>query len=275
MSTFPLLLEPEDFAEHLKQGATDNLLIVDLSREMVYQQLHVPGAIWLDFKALQSGQPPAPGGIPSEQVLSEVLSAIGLTPELHVIAYDDEGGGWAGRFLWTLEMIGHKNYSYLNGGIHAWVKAQLPVEETANTAEASDFEAKIIGEDSISKEQILEQLGEPTFGVWDARSYDEFTGHKAFAAKGGHIPGAVHYEWLNLMDRERNARLKDLELIQSTLNDLGLTQDKLIATHCQSHHRSGLTWLVGKILGYSNIKAYPGSWSEWGNDPDTPAETLV
>ena len=34
---------------------------------------------------------------------------------------------------------------------------------------------------------------------------------------------------------------------------------------------SGLTYLVGKALGY-DIKAYDGSWSEWGNDPETPIE---
>jgi len=42
-------------------------------------------------------------------------------------------------------------------------------------------------------------------------------------------------------------------------------------THCQSHHRSGFTYLVGKALGF-NIRAYHGSWAEWGNHPTTPVE---
>jgi thiosulfate/3-mercaptopyruvate sulfurtransferase len=29
---------------------------------------------------------------------------------------------------------------------------------------------------------------------------------------------------------------------------------------------------VAKSLGYPRVKAYAGSWSEWGNHPDTPVE---
>ena len=41
-------------------------------------------------------------------------------------------------------------------------------------------------------------------------------------------------------------------------------------THCQTHHRSGLSYLLMKILGYPHIKGYHGSWGEWGNRSDTP-----
>ena len=74
------------------------------------------------------------------------------------------------------------------------------------------------------------------------------------------------------MDKERCLRIPKLCDIQATLNALGLTQDKEIVTHCQTHHRSGYTYLLAKILGYTTVKAYPGSWSEWGNDLNTPIE---
>lgn len=56
------------------------------------------------------------------------------------------------------------------------------------------------------------------------------------------------------------------------LEDLGITPDKEVITHCQTHHRSGFTYLVAKALGYPRVKGYAGSWSEWGNHPDTPVE---
>ena len=69
------------------------------------------------------------------------------------------------------------------------------------------------------------------------------------AARGGHIPGAINLDWLELMDHNNNLQLKPLHQLQAELNRLGLTKDKRIITHCQSHHRSGLTWLVAKARG--------------------------
>ncbi|WP_455204598.1 sulfurtransferase [Kaarinaea lacus] len=42
--------------------------------------------------------------------------------------------------------------------------------------------------------------------------------------------------------------------------------------YCQTHHRSALTYVALKSMGYKNVKGYPGSWSEWGNLTDTPVE---
>ena len=108
--------------------------------------------------------------------------------------------------------------------------------------------------------------------IWDARSPEEYRGEKVAAQRGGHIPGAINIDWLELMDRERQLRLVDLQDLQQRLDKLGLSKDKTVITHCQTHHRSGLSYLAMKILGYDRIKGYHGSWSEWGNLPSTPVE---
>src|SRR5699024_9998023 len=235
-TTYPLLLEPEVLAQHLDDP---NIIIVDLSRPPVYSQAHVPGALHMLGQNLQLGQPPAPGLLPSDEHLSVLLQEIGLTPDKHVIAYDDEGGGWAARLLWTLDVIGHKKYSYLNGGIHSWLNAGLPTENTVSTCEPSDYQVqRSDGEALITLEELLEKHADTNVVVWDARSTDEFLGVSAYAAKGGHIPGAVHYEWTRPMDIARQLRLRDLGVLREELANLGITSDKEVVTHCQSHHRS-------------------------------------
>jgi thiosulfate/3-mercaptopyruvate sulfurtransferase len=59
--------------------------------------------------------------------------------------------------------------------------------------------------------------------------------------------------------------------IEATLKDLGISGHGPIITHCQTHHRSGLSYMLGRLLGL-DIRAYHGSWSEWGNRDDTPIE---
>jgi thiosulfate/3-mercaptopyruvate sulfurtransferase len=269
MANWPLLLEPGEYHDRSADG---DVLLVDLSSPDSYRQGHVPGAVHLPPAALQHGGPPAPGRLPEPSRLEEIFSYLGLVPGKHVIAYDDEGGGWAGRLLWTLEAIGHRQYSYLNGGIHAWRAAGLP-EENEPVAPASGATSIALNHEPIAEvEDILPRLGEPGFAIWDARSPEEFLGLRSGSARAGHIPGAINIDWLELIDRGNAMRLVDLELLKERLETLGLTPDKDIVTHCQSHHRSSLSWLVMRILGYPSVKGFHGSWGEWGNRADLPVE---
>ena len=63
--------------------------------------------------------PPAMGSVPDERQLGGVISAIGLTPKTHVVAYDDAANANACRFLWTLDLVGHRRFSLVNGGLGA------------------------------------------------------------------------------------------------------------------------------------------------------------
>jgi len=263
----PLIVEAEQLAAHLDDK---HLLIVDLSSEQVYQQGHIPGALHVNTAELILGEKPAPGLLPPVEKLEKLFSRLGLTPDTHVVAYDDEGGAWPGRFLWTLDIIGHTRYSWLNGGITSWRAHRLPEEAIVRQRTATDVHVAINFSAIATTEDILHMLGTKDFLVWDARSPEEYRGEKVLSLKGGHIPGAVHGEWTSLLDANDNLRLR--ADVADYLKQRGITPDKHIVTHCQTHRRSGLTWLVAKSLGYTDVRAYPGSWSEWGNRSDTPVE---
>lgn len=265
----PRLLEPA--ALHALLGRQD-LLIVAVCSEDRHRQSHVPGAVRIDPKQLQHGQPPAPGRLPDAAALGALFSSIGLTPDSQVVAYDDEGGAWAGRLLWTLAVLGHEHWSYLDGGILAWEDEGLPTESGPVTPQPSHYEAHPGTRYRIDTDTLLKSLADPKLLVWDARSHEEYTGEKAFSRRGGHIPGAVHLEFTDLMDHARARRLLPEARLRALLESRGMTPDKRIVTHCQTHRRSGLTWLAGTLLGY-DISAYDGSWGEWGNRDDTPVHT--
>ena len=264
-TSLPLVIEPKELEDHLQDS---NLLIVDLCNPQLYAQVHVPGALNVAPQHLVAGTPPATGKLPSLKQLEDLFSLIGYTGKEHIVVYDDEGGGWAGRFIWTLDVIGHKNYSYLNGGIHAWLKEGHPAESEPNQTTPTDVSLSIDESVIASKDYILTHLENANVAIWDARSPAEYSGEKVLAMRGGHVPGAINFEWTSAMDPAKNYRIR--ENLADTLASLGMTLDKDIITHCQTHHRSGFTYLVGKVLGFNSIRAYDGSWSEWGNQPDTP-----
>lgn len=265
----PLLLEPDQLEPLL---GDPRLLIVDLSGSENYARFHVPGAVHLPAQALQCGRQPAPGKLPEPETLTLIFSRLGLTPDKHVVAYDDEGGGWAGRLIWTLDVLGHRHRSYLNGGLHAWVNEGHPTEQEPAAPRPSNYMATPTATARVSAEELMAELGDPALAIWDARSPAEYRGERLVAQRGGHIPGAVNLDWLELMDRERNLRLLPEAELRERLTRLGLTPDKRVVTHCHSHHRSGLTYLALRALGYDNARAYDGSWGEWGNRTDTPIE---
>ena len=264
----PLVLEPEELLTTLP---SEQILIIAVVSEKVFLEGHLPGAILIKPSELVSGTEPAVGKLPRKECLNSLFSRIGLSAEKHVIAYDDEGGGWAGRLLWTLDVVGHESYSLLNGGQIAWNRSGFPLTTEITESVPGSFDSIINRSYIANLEEILASIEENDIIVWDARAKEEYEGSKITAKKNGHIPRAVNLDWLDLMDRENDLRLHPIELIREKLGELGITPNKKVITHCQTHHRSGLTYFVGKLLGL-NIKAYDGSWSEWGNHPDTPVE---
>ena len=129
-------------AEELKnQLGAPNLIIVDLCNPSLYQQQHVPGAIHLSGQHLIAGIPPVPGACPEISTLSAVMAYLGIDDSKKVVVYDDEGGGWAGRMAWSMDLLGLNNWQYLNGGIVPWIKEGFPTEHTVNQPNSADVDS--------------------------------------------------------------------------------------------------------------------------------------
>jgi thiosulfate/3-mercaptopyruvate sulfurtransferase len=266
---FPLLVEPQELYAHL---GDPSLLVVDLSGPSVQPIGHIPAAVPLDYGALLASRWPIGGLLPDSGHLSRVLSSIGLTPQMHVVAYDEEGGGKAGRFLWTLDVLGHKRFSLLNGGIHAWADEGYPLERGLVRCSHSRYEAICTEHGYADKAYIVRNLSNPDVVLLDTRTAEEFHGLVRYAARGGHIPGAVNMDWMLAMDRTRNLRLKSEQELRTLLGKRGVTPEREVIVYCQTHHRSSHTYVVLKVLGFPKVRGYAGAWSEWGNLPDTPIE---
>lgn len=267
--TIARLIDTGSLLERLQKPSI-NLRLIHIGDASSFASQHLPGALLVEPGDLVAGTSPAVGRLPDVQRLNELFSRLGYSEDAEFIVYDDEGGGWAGRFAWTLDVIGHREWSYLDGGIHAWAEsadlAAGPCQYPASTEVQVQIDHRPIAE----IEDVLAAIEDPSQIIWDVRSLDEYLGHRSGAARAGHIPTARHLDWLELKDATRATRLtSDL---QELLTEHGIDGRKRIITHCQTHHRSGLSYMVGRLLGFTDIRAYHGSWAEWGNRDDLPLE---
>ncbi len=263
----PLLIDCQTLQDHLDDPG---LVVVDLSSAANHRQRHLPRARHLEIGHLMANRPPVMGLLPEISRLEKVVGGLGIEPESHVVAYDDEANAKACRLLWTLDALGHEGLSLLDGGLQAWMEEGRPLEQGLASPTPTHYTARPDPSRIADKAYILSRLGETDTRILDVRSPAEYEGIDKRSRRGGHIPGAINIEWTNAIDRERGMRLRPAETLRQRLAEADVRPEHEVIVHCHTHQRSAHAYWVLRHLGYERVRGYPGSWSDWGNDPETP-----
>ncbi len=253
-----------------------NLVIIDVRSAVQCPDGHIPGAYRIDYSRLVKKQNFADGMLPGKSDIDELFSECGIKKDSFVVAYDDNYGVDAARLLWTLDVVGHNDYALLSGGFAAWDELDFPISNTTIkraylTKNIIDFSG-LNGYSHATIEHVTHSLNNRSVKILDTRSPGEFAGSDKRALRGGHIPGAINYEWSRAIDECSNGIFHSFGKLKNDFRELGVSKENEVIVYCQSNRRSSHTFLVLKWLGYQNVRAYAGSWSEWGNSSATPIE---
>jgi thiosulfate/3-mercaptopyruvate sulfurtransferase len=245
---------------------TKDFHLLDVRGKAKYEDGHVPGAVLAEIgpwsKAVTAGKADA-------VFWKAELAKVGVNPQKPVVVYSDDPRD-AARVWWMLEFAGVPDARVLNGGWKAYTAAKLPVQKEAVTAKAEPHDWKPAPDRFADKKLVLEQLKAGVVIV-DARTKEEYAGESKLTKKAGHIPGAVHLEWVELIDAKTGKYLPRSELIK-LVKERKIDLDKPAITYCQSGGRSAVAAFGLELAGAKKVRNYYASWGEWGNADDTPVE---
>lgn len=240
------------------------------SGRAAYDAGHLPGAVFVDLdRWLATHGSPAEGRhpLPDPAVFAEGMVELGIGDDSVVVAYDDSGGIIASRLVWMLRATGH-DAALLDGGLTAWTE---PVESAAVEPARATFTARAW---PVAELASIDDAAEPGSGVTviDARQRDRFLGGPdPVDPRSGHIPGAVSLDCRGNLDAD--GRLLPVPELQQRFSSVGIDHAGDVISYCGSGVSACLNLVAMEHAGLGRGRLYPGSWSQWSNDPTRPVAT--
>ena len=241
-----------------------------------YLKAHIPGAVFFDVEAVSDHANPLPHMYPDDAHFAREVSALGISSDDTVVAYDS--GGWvaAPRAWWMFLSFGHRNVKVLNGGLKKWEAEGRPTHSGEVTAKASGkFQAKLDPAFVRSKQQLVGNLETRVEQLIDARPRARFEGTAVEprpGLRGGHIPGSRSVPYAGLFDANTGT-MKSLDQLREAFSGAGVDMTKPIVTTCGSGVSAAVLTLALYRLGVRGSALYDGSWSEWGMADGPPVAT--
>jgi thiosulfate/3-mercaptopyruvate sulfurtransferase len=270
----PLLIDTNTVQSKLGHPG---LVVLDVRGKAAYEYGgHIPGAVHSTWHEYSDPNAVAKGLLdPDLRRMEQKIRALGISNDSEVVIYSNPFDNWGdeGRMFWMLEYLGHTNLRILDGGWVKWVEERRPFEHGCVTPKPGTFTVHVAAHTMIVKDELksIVKQPHPDVTIVDARSLEEYLGKEISGIpRAGHIPSAVHIAWNGFLNK--NATVKDLAAVRSSLEEKGLRPDKEVICYCTGGVRSAWLYFVLKLAGYQKVRNYPGSWWEWSRDFACPVE---
>ncbi|WP_116109834.1 MULTISPECIES: rhodanese-like domain-containing protein [Amycolatopsis] len=271
----PVLISADELQRQLDSSAPPVLLDVrwalgDPNGHRHYLDGHLPGAVYVDLDT-ELATPPSPAEgrhpLPDIEAFQAAARRWGVREGSSVVAYDNSGNLAAARAWWLLRWAGVADVRLLDGGLAAW--GDRPLETGfGRTPEPGDVVLKPGHLPVLSIDETAALPAEGT--LLDARAGERYRGEQEpVDPRAGHIPGAVSAPTGDNLATD--GRFRPAAELAARFRDLGVTAGP-VGVYCGSGVTAAHEIAALAIAGI-DAALYPGSWSQWSNQPDRPAAT--
>ena len=262
----------------LENKDKDGIKIVESNEDiLLYEVGHIEGAIKLDWET--ELQDSLIRDYVNQENFEALMSSKGISQDDTVVFYGDKSNWWACYALWTFKIYGHENCLIMNGGRQKWLDENKPVVKDVPSNPASDYKVSAVNNKIRAFRDDVKAHSDQKKPLIDVRSPKEYSGEllhmEAYPQEGalsGHIPNAASVPWATAANEDGTFKSAD-ELVEIYQNGAGLKSGDDVVAYCRIGERSSHTWFVlTYLLGFSDVKNYDGSWTEWGNLVQAPIE---
>ncbi|MBU6154802.1 MAG: 3-mercaptopyruvate sulfurtransferase [Bdellovibrionales bacterium] len=229
---------------------------------------HIPGALFFDIEKLSDQRTKLPHMLSSAEEFSSAMSGLGVSEDLEIVVYEQDGVFSAPRAWWMLRAFGAQRVHLLDGGLRAWVAEGYPVLPGPVARPSRRFNSSLDSVRIRSFEQIQELIlsgGQ----IVDARSAGRFSGVLPEPREGlssGHLPGAINLPFSEL---QTNGRMKPISELRTLFSRAGIDLNRPITTMCGSGVTAAILVAGLELTGAKQVSLYDGSWSDYASRPDT------
>lgn len=253
--------------------------VIDLREAEHYQAGHIPQAINIPYKLLNREKNGVEGFVITPGQFQKVMQKHGIQNSDTLVLYGDWSFLYSMRVYWILDFYAHKKTKVLDGGMQAWLSSNKPLSIDSMSIQLSQYIVNVNPEVLSTKLRTFMATKNDQYVIVDARSSDQFSGKESLTQRYGHIPSAINFPWVDLINnRKEEDGFKKLQ-VPSTLKDLTELQQKLaiipldkkVIVYCNGGQESSVIYFAMKELG-RKASLYDGSWFEWSEDHVLPVE---
>lgn len=269
--------------EALTLVKSQSVLLIDATNgpnaKSNYLKKHLKGALYIDLNTQLSKieEDVSQGGrhpLPLIGDFSKTLSELGISPQSHVIVYDNnKGANAASRFWWMMKSVGHDKIQVLNGGVQEAETVNFPLASgIEKTNPVAPYPVESWKLPMASMEEVEKATEDKDYLIIDVREPGRYRGeHEPIDLIAGHIPGAMNIPLATNLDAD-GLFLPAAQLREKYEKALGHRDQEHTIVHCGSGVTACHTLLAISHAGLPTPKLYVGSWSEWSRN-DKPIKT--